>query len=68
MDINQFTVTTIERHIKLKYGGNKARFARKMSAFPQQVTRWINCGFVIDQDENIYSKRKGRGNDQSTGA
>ena len=57
---NQFTVISIERHIKLKYGGNKARFARRMDVFPQQVTKWIKKGFVIDQDECIYSKRKDR--------
>ena len=59
----QFTVVTVERHIKLKYGNNKARFAREMNVFPQQVTKWINKGFIIDQYENIYSKRRGAGNE-----
>ena len=57
----QFTVVSVERHIKLRYGNNKARFARRMGVFPQTVTKWINKAFVIDQDENVYSKRKDRG-------
>jgi hypothetical protein len=59
MERQQFTVVSVERHIKLRYNGNKARFARRMGVFPQTVTKWVNKEFVIDQNENVYSKRKG---------
>ena len=55
---------TVIEHINEKHGGNQRRFAAYLSAkygikvWPQQITEWINKGFVVIDDE-LYSRRQG---------
>ena len=53
----QFAAVSLSRYIKLKFNGNKAAFARHMGVLPQQVTKWINGGWLV-ADEQLYSPRR----------
>ena len=44
-------------YIKYKYGGNKAAFARANGVQPQQVTQWVNKGFIV-VDGFLYSRKR----------
>jgi hypothetical protein len=46
----------IEEYIKENFGGCKAKFARHIGKNPQQVTRWVNEGWIVI-DHVAYSKR-----------
>ena len=46
----------IEEYINKNFGGCKAAFARHLGKMPQQVTRWVNEGWIV-VDGVVYSKR-----------
>ena len=46
-------VDYIDRH----HGGNNAAFARSQNVMPQQITRWINQGFIVIGN-TLYSPRR----------
>lgn len=48
---------TLEQYINQVHGGKKAEFARVTGILPQQVTKWINAGYIV-VDGCLYSKRK----------
>jgi len=58
MEKAQFVVVTISRHIKLRFKGNQAGFARSQGVLPQQVTKWINAGWVIGGGYIFSPKRE----------
>jgi hypothetical protein len=58
MKNKQFAVVSIDRYIKLKFSGNKAAFARSQGVVPQQVTKWINGGWVIGGGLILSPKRE----------
>lgn len=43
--------------IQKHYGGNKAAFAKAQGVQPQQVTQWINKGFIVVGGV-LYSPRR----------
>lgn len=47
----------IEQHIEQHHGGNQAAFARAIGSSPQQVTKWINKGFIITTDGWILNPK-----------
>lgn len=57
MNRPQVTAITLERHIKLKFGNNKALFARCMLVNDTQVTKWINGKWIV-ADGRLYSPRR----------
>ncbi len=48
---------TLQEYIKLHYNGNNAEFARACEVKPQQITQWINKGFIVVGDQ-LYSPRR----------
>ena len=44
-------------YIQKHHGGNQAAFARKQGVKPQQVTQWIEKGFIV-VDGVLYSPRR----------
>lgn len=46
----------IEEYIKENFGGCKSDFARHLGKHKQQVTRWVNEGWIVI-DGVVYSKR-----------
>lgn len=44
-------------HIKTHHSGNQAAFAAAQGVKPQQVTQWINKGFIVVNGE-LYSPRR----------
>lgn len=44
-------------YIAAYFGGNKSAFARHMGVNPQQVTKWINDGWIVD-NHRLYSPRR----------
>ncbi|MCT6516533.1 helix-turn-helix domain-containing protein [Proteus vulgaris] len=48
---------TLQEYIKLNYNGNNAEFARACEVKPQQITQWINKGFIVI-DHQLYSPRR----------
>ncbi|MBA0190682.1 MULTISPECIES: hypothetical protein [Pectobacterium] len=44
-------------YIDLYFEGNKSAFARRMNVTPQQVTKWVNDGWIIF-DGQLYSPRR----------
>ena len=48
---------TLEKYITENYNGNKAEFARANDVMPQQVTRWINQGWLVI-DHTLYSPKR----------
>jgi len=58
MNKSQFAVVTIDRYIKLKFNGNKAKFARSQGVTPQQVTKWINGNWFIGGGLVLSPKRE----------
>lgn len=50
---------TLEQYINKNYAGNKSKFGRSLPepVSPQQITQWINAGFVV-VDHVLYSKRR----------
>lgn len=47
----------LAEYIKREFKGNKAEFARRMEVNPQQVTKWINDGWIVD-GHILYSPRR----------
>lgn len=47
----------IVEYIDLYFEGNKSAFARRMNVTPQQVTKWVNDGWIIF-DGQLYSPRR----------
>ena len=47
----------IEDYIAAYFGGNKSAFARHMDVNPQQVTKWVNDGWII-VNHTLYSPRR----------
>lgn len=43
-------------YIAAYFGGNKAAFARHMNKTPQQVTKWVNGGWIV-VNHMLYSPR-----------
>lgn len=50
-------MTPIKQHINDHHGGNQAAFARAIGSSPQQVTKWINRGFVVTECGWIVNPR-----------
>ncbi|WP_290012774.1 hypothetical protein [Proteus terrae] len=48
---------TLQEYIKLHYNGNNAEFARACEVKPQQITQWINKGFIVVEHQ-LYSPRR----------
>ncbi|SMB46735.1 conserved hypothetical protein [Serratia proteamaculans] len=48
---------TLTDYIASYFGGNKSAFARHMDVNPQQVTKWINDGWIVD-NHMLYSPRR----------
>lgn len=44
-------------YINKYYGGSQAAFARALGVKPQQVTQWIDKGFIV-VDHKLYSHRR----------
>ena len=44
-------------YISVEYSGNQAAFARDNNIRPQQVTEWINKGFIVVNGV-LYSPRR----------
>jgi hypothetical protein len=47
----------IADYINKHYGGNKAAFARACDVLPQQITQWVNGGYIV-VDGTLYSPRR----------
>lgn len=45
---------TLTQYIDCHHNSNKADFARSQGVNPQQVTRWVNKGFIV-LDNTLYS-------------
>ncbi|EIV2274743.1 TPA: hypothetical protein ACHVWS_005256 [Klebsiella pneumoniae] len=48
---------TIDDYVDYYFNGNKSAFARHMEVNPQQVTKWVNDGWVVD-NHTLYSPRR----------
>lgn len=48
---------TIDEYVVYYFNGNKSAFARHMEVNPQQVTKWVNDGWVVD-NHTLYSPRR----------
>lgn len=48
---------TLKDHIACYHAGNQADFARHMGVTPQQVTKWINDGWLVSKD-TLYSPKR----------
>ncbi|HIA9766885.1 TPA: hypothetical protein ACWSP4_003100 [Klebsiella pneumoniae] len=48
---------TIDEYVDCYFNGNKSAFARHMEVNPQQVTKWVNDGWVVD-NHTLYSPRR----------
>lgn len=44
-------------YIAANFGGNQSAFARHAGVIPQQVTKWINAGWIV-VDGKLYSPRR----------
>ncbi|SFN76597.1 hypothetical protein SAMN05216516_1207 [Izhakiella capsodis] len=47
----------LSEYIAARYGGNQAGFARAMGVNRQQVTKWLNDGWIVSGNW-IYSPRR----------
>lgn len=47
----------LTEYIRLRFGGNKAAFARHMGVNPQQVTKWINDEWIVVANK-LYAPRR----------
>nr|WP_147195986.1 helix-turn-helix domain-containing protein [Pantoea sp. CCBC3-3-1] len=47
----------LTEYIAARFGGNQSEFARHVGVNRQQVTRWINEGFIV-VDGILYSPRR----------
>lgn len=48
---------TLLEYINKYFEGNKAAFAEQQSVKPQQITQWINKGFIV-VEHTLYSPRR----------
>ena len=48
---------TLSDYINANFSGNKSAFARHTGVVPQQVTRWINEGWIV-VDNKLYAPRR----------
>ncbi|EJD6708941.1 hypothetical protein M0K91_RS23515 [Serratia marcescens] len=48
---------TLTDYIAAYFGGNKSAFARHMAVNPQQVTKWVADGWIVD-NHTLYSPRR----------
>ncbi|MCK1117835.1 hypothetical protein MX040_00350 [Serratia marcescens] len=48
---------TLTDYIAAYFGGNKSAFARHMAVNPQQVTKWVADGWIVD-NHMLYSPRR----------
>lgn len=48
---------SLTEYINLYFSGNKAEFARRMEVNPQQVTKWVNDGWIVE-GHILYSPRR----------
>lgn len=48
---------SITDYIAANFGGNKSAFARWIGVNPQQVTKWVNDGWIVVGDM-LYSPRR----------
>ncbi|EMY0636051.1 hypothetical protein AAIC24_001811 [Providencia rettgeri] len=48
---------TLIEYIEIYYSGNQSSFAASCDVKPQQVTQWINKGFIV-VDHILYSPRR----------
>ncbi|EHD21798.1 MULTISPECIES: hypothetical protein [Brenneria] len=48
---------TLLAFIDKYFAGNQAEFARYLGVKPQQVTQWIDKGFIV-VDDTLYSPRR----------
>lgn len=48
---------SIVEYIEIYFNGNKSEFARHMNVTPQQVTKWVNDGWIIS-DGRLYSPKR----------
>lgn len=47
----------IKEYITTSHNGNQAKFAKSQGTTPQQVTQWINKGFIVVNGV-LYSPRR----------
>jgi DNA-binding transcriptional regulator YdaS (Cro superfamily) len=47
----------LQAYINQRYQGNQAAFARAQGVKPQQISQWINKGFIVI-DGSLYSHRR----------
>ena len=47
----------LQQYIDIYFSGNQAEFARNVGVRPQQVTQWINRGFIMFGGK-LYSPRR----------
>lgn len=47
----------LQEYIQNHYSGNQAAFAKAQDIQPQQVTQWINKGFIVINGV-LYSPRR----------
>lgn len=50
--------TTLQGYINSYHAGNQADFARHMDVTPQQVTKWLNAGWLVINDQLFSPKRQ----------
>lgn len=47
----------LEEYIQKYFEGNKSAFASHCGVKPQQITQWINKGFIVVEHQ-LYSPRR----------
>ena len=48
---------TLEKYIENHFDGNKSEFAKAQNVHRQQVTRWVNEGFIVVSGQ-LFSPRR----------
>ena len=48
---------TLREYIEIKYSGSQRAFAKEQGVKPQQVTQWLDKGFIVVNDV-LYSPRR----------
>lgn len=47
---------SLTEYINTYFSGNRSEFARRMGKHPQQITKWINGGWIV-VNHKLYSPR-----------
>ena len=48
---------SLTEYINIYFSGNKSAFARHMDVNPQQITKWVNDGWII-VNHTLYTPRR----------